>query len=141
MRSLRRLVRSANHQRRIWLRGHARGGRFSSPERGFLCRSFRRVRDGPIPISIFWLKTFRGLLLHTGIVRAPSRATFPRRWSGALPEWAPCGSGGLATSRSDVAFAVMSSPSRRFHSARTSADGAQAIIPGWMRPGNRTPGM
>ena len=31
----------------------------------------------------------------------------------------------------------MSSASRRFHSARISALGAQPRMPGWMRPGKR----
>lgn len=63
------------------------------------------------------------------------------RLSCAAPACAPFGSGGLATSRSAEAFAAISSPSRRFHSARISAVGAQPRIPGWMRPGKRTPGM
>ena len=35
----------------------------------------------------------------------------------------------------------ISSASRLFHSARTSAEGAQPRIPGWMRPAKRTCGM
>ena len=47
---------------------------------------------------------------------------------------------GRATSRSSL-FAAISSPSRLFHVASTSADGAQPMMPGWIRPGNLTPGM
>ena len=36
---------------------------------------------------------------------------------------------------------LMSSASRRFHSARISAEGAQPRMPGWMRPGNLRWGM
>lgn len=35
----------------------------------------------------------------------------------------------------------MSSPSRLFHSARISGEGAQPRIPGWIRPAKRTPGI
>jgi hypothetical protein len=38
-------------------------------------------------------------------------------------------------------LAAISSPSRVFHVDRTSAEGAQPRIPGWMRPGNLTWGM
>lgn len=78
--------------------------------------------------------------VHTGMVRAPSLPTFALVASAAEPAWTFCGSGGLATSRL-VVLAAISSPSRRFHSARTSADGAQPRIPGWMRPAKRTWGI
>lgn len=58
----------------------------------------------------------------------------------AFPACTFFGCGGCATIRS-VVLAAISSPSRLFHVARTSADGAQPRIPGWMRPGNRTPGI
>lgn len=66
---------------------------------------------------------------HTGIVLAPSVAILSLRLSSALPACALLGSGGFATSRL-VVLAAINSPSRRFHSARTSADGAHPRIPG-----------
>ena len=36
---------------------------------------------------------------------------------------------------------LISSDSRRFQSARTSAEGAQPRMPGWIRPGKRTCGI
>lgn len=35
----------------------------------------------------------------------------------------------------------MRAPSRSFHVLRTSGEGAQPRMPGWMRPANLTPGM
>lgn len=78
---------------------------------------------------------------HTGIVRAPSLATFSLISSEALPAWVFVGFGGCATIRSSIVFAEISSPSRRFHSARTSAEGAHPKIPGWIKPAKRTCGM
>ena len=76
-----------------------------------------------------------------GMVRAPSFPTFALISSEALPAWTFCGSGGWATTRLESVLALMSSPSRRFHSARISAEGAQPRMPGWIRPGKRTCGM
>lgn len=78
---------------------------------------------------------------HTGIVLAPSFATLVLMSSTALPACAFVGFGGCATMRSATVFAAISSPSRRFHSARTSAEGAHPRIPGWIRPAKRTCGM
>ena len=75
-----------------------------------------------------------------GTVRAPSLPTFPAVVPFALPAWAFSGCGGRATSRSNL-LAAARSPSRLFHSAKTSADGAQPRMPGWMRPANLTCGM
>lgn len=75
-----------------------------------------------------------------GMVRAPSRPTLALMSSEAEPAWTFSGLGGWATMRSSL-LAAISSPSRLFHVARTSADGAQPRIPGWMRPGNLTCGM
>ena len=78
---------------------------------------------------------------QTGIVRAPSLATLLATSAPALPAWAPLDIGGWATTRLWSVFAAISSPSRRFHSARTSAEGAHPRIPGWIRPANRTWGI
>lgn len=75
-----------------------------------------------------------------GMVLAPSLPTFSLMSSDAVPAWTFCGSGGSATTRSSV-FAEMSSPSLLFHSARTSGEGAQPRIPGWISPAKRTPGI
>lgn len=89
--------------------------------------------------------TGKGLGKHTsgrpGTVRAPSLPTFSLMEASPLPAWTLMGWGGCATSRSMWAHEEISSPSRLFHSARTSAEGAQPRIPGWMRPGNLTWGM
>lgn len=77
----------------------------------------------------------------TGIVRAPSLATFSLISSAALPACAFSGLGGCATIRSSTVFVAISSPSRRFHSARTSADGAHPKMPGCINPAKRTCGM
>ena len=76
-----------------------------------------------------------------GIVRAPSSPTRFATSAEADPAWAFWLNGGLATSRLRCVWVEISSPSRRFHSARISADGAQPRMPGWMSPGNRTWGM
>lgn len=47
---------------------------------------------------------------------------------------------GRATTRSRV-FVAINSASRLFHVSRSSADGAQPRMPGWMRPANLTWGM
>ena len=75
-----------------------------------------------------------------GMVRAPSLPTFDLISSVALPAWTFWGSGGCATIRSSL-LAAISSPSRLFHVARTSADGAHPRMPGWIRPANLTCGM
>lgn len=65
-----------------------------------------------------------------GIVRAPSLPTFSRRAASEAPAWQFFGSGGLATSLSASLEAAMSSPSRLFHVARISVEGAQPTMPG-----------
>lgn len=67
---------------------------------------------------------------HTGIVRAPSLATLLLVASSALPAWVFRGSGGCATIRSATVLAAISSPSRLFHSASTSVEGAHPKMPG-----------
>lgn len=76
-----------------------------------------------------------------GIVLAPSLPTLSETSLLALPAWTFIGSGGRATLRSASLLASMSSPSRLFQVARTSADGAQPMMPGWMSPANLTFGM
>ena len=75
-----------------------------------------------------------------GTVLAPSLPTLALISPSALPAWTLCGSGAKATSRSSL-LAEISSPSRLFHVARTSAEGAHPRMPGWINPGNRTCGM
>lgn len=57
------------------------------------------------------------------------------------PTYAPIGSGGNATAGMAFVCAAMSSPSRLFQVASSSADGAVPIKPGWDTPANRTPGI
>lgn len=65
-----------------------------------------------------------------GIVRAPSLPIFSFRSPSAEPACTDWGFGGSATTRPRCECVEMSSPSRLFHSARTSADGAQPRMPG-----------
>lgn len=80
-----------------------------------------------------------------GTVRAPSRPIFSARPASDVvltpPGWQLCGSGGSATSRPSSLELAMSWPSRSFHVARTSGEGAQPRMPGWMSPANLTCGM
>jgi hypothetical protein len=76
------------------------------------------------------------------MVLAPSLPTFSFKVASADPACTFLGCGGSATTRECVcAQASISSPSRLFQVARTSAEGAQPRIPGWIRPAKRTPGM
>lgn len=76
-----------------------------------------------------------------GTVRAPSLPTFSFISSDALPACTLWGCGGRAITRPGLSKDETSSASRRFHSARMEAEGAQPRIPGWMRPEKRTWGM
>jgi hypothetical protein len=76
-----------------------------------------------------------------GIVLAPSLPIFSFKSPVAEPACTFFALGGSATVRLRWVCVEMSSPSRLFHNSRTSAEGAQPRIPGWMRPAKRTPGM
>lgn len=76
-----------------------------------------------------------------GTVLAPSLRIFSATASSAEPACALFASGGSATSRSASLDAAISSPSRLFHVAKTSAEGAHPRMPGWMSPANLTCGI
>jgi hypothetical protein len=98
-------------------------------------------RNTLLPRERFLMSQFPPCSGRPGIVRAPSLPIFAFREASAEPAWAFCSLGGCATMRSRCECVEMSSPSRLFHVERTSAEGAQPSIPGWMRPAKRTPGM
>src|SRR5690242_12911132 len=76
-----------------------------------------------------------------GTVRAASLATRSYRAPFKEPRTAFFGLGKLASGGTRLGFVATSSDSRLFHLASKSAEGAQPIRPGCVRPAKRTPGM
>lgn len=86
-----------------------------------------------LPLDKFFISQFPPCSGLPGTVRAPSAAILAAVASSAAPAWVFVVSGGFATVRvvfPSAAFSVINSASRRFHSARISAEGAQPKIPG-----------
>jgi hypothetical protein len=98
-------------------------------------------RNTLLPRERFLMSQFPPCSGLPGIVLAPSRPTFSLMLPSPLPTCTLCGLGGSATTRSICEQDWISSPSRLFHSARISGEGAQPKIPGWIKPAKRTPGM
>lgn len=94
-----------------------------------------------LPRDRFLISQFPPCSGRPGTVRAPSLPTFSLTSLLAVPAWTLLGSGGRATSRSMCEQASIRPASRSFQILRTSGEGAQPRMPGWMRPANLTPGM
>ncbi|SKS77123.1 Uncharacterised protein [Mycobacteroides abscessus subsp. abscessus] len=83
-----------------------------------------------------WLPPFsRG-----GAVRAASAAARSKESPLSAPSTASLGSGGSASAGTRLGSVAINAPSRAFHLANNSADGAVPIRPGCTIPVNRTPG-
>ena len=85
-----------------------------------------------LPLDKFFISQLPPCSGLPGTVRAPSAAIFAAVASSAAPACAFVVRGGFATVRVVplAAFSVINSASRRFHSAKISAEGAQPRIPG-----------